>query len=218
VGSQRPPRAWVLNWGREAVALSSRHFLVAPDGSLYRLANAKFDRMLRDPNGTVLPTFAGQRVHMAELVVELAGRAALRVVRRTFAVLPFDDGGRMDSARFLKQQWARAESGQPRQPGQCRRRCRSVRRARRGVETCKGTGAHPRRCRAWANRLSARVVARVDTRSGQDSGRDCAASRPTGAVAGWWVPWRDRSGALLQFVVHATIVVIKAMRNNDEDF
>jgi hypothetical protein len=32
------------------------------------------------------------------------------------------------------------------------------------------------------------------------------------------VPWRDRSGALLQFVVHATIVVIKAMRNNDEDF
>jgi hypothetical protein len=99
-----------LNWGREAVALSSRHFLVAPDGSLYRLANAKFDRMLRDPNGTVLPTFAGQRVHMAELVVELAGRAALRVVRRTFAVLPFDDGGRMDSARFLKQQWARAES------------------------------------------------------------------------------------------------------------
>jgi hypothetical protein len=92
------------------VALSSRRFLVAPDGSLYRLTNAKFDRMLRDPNGPAVPTFAGQRVRMAELVVERAGRAPLRVVRSTFAVLRFDDGGRMDSARFLKQQWARAES------------------------------------------------------------------------------------------------------------
>ena len=110
VGSKRPPRAWVLIWGRESVALSSRRYLVAPDGSLYRPTNAKFDRSLRDPNGPVLPTFAGQRVRMAELAVDLAGRAPLRVVRSTFAVLPFDDGGRMDSARFLKQQWARAES------------------------------------------------------------------------------------------------------------
>lgn len=48
---------------------------------------------------------------MADLVVELAGRAPVRVVRSTFAVLPFDDDdGRMDSERFLKPQWARAES------------------------------------------------------------------------------------------------------------
>ena len=110
MGSQRPPRPWVLNWGREAVALSSRRFLVAPDGSLYRLTNAKFDRMLRDRRGPVLPTFAGQRVRMADLVIEVAGRVPVRAVRSTFAVLPFDDDGRMDSDRFLKQQWARAES------------------------------------------------------------------------------------------------------------
>lgn len=92
------------------MALSFRRFLIAPDGNLYRLTNAKFDRMLRDPKGPVLPAFAGQRVRMADLVVELAGRVPLRVVRSTFAVLPFDADGRMDSARFLKQQWARAET------------------------------------------------------------------------------------------------------------
>jgi hypothetical protein len=32
------------------------------------------------------------------------------------------------------------------------------------------------------------------------------------------VPWRDRCGALLPRVVSATIVVIKATSNNDEDF
>lgn len=47
---------------------------------------------------------------MADLVVELTDRAPVRVVRSTFAVLPFDDDGRMDSDRFLKQQWSRAES------------------------------------------------------------------------------------------------------------
>jgi hypothetical protein len=96
--------------GREAAALSFRRFLVAPDGNLYRLTNAKFDRMLRDSKGPVLSAFAGQRVRMADLVVELAGRVPLRVVRSTFAVLPFDADGRMDSVRFLKQQWARAET------------------------------------------------------------------------------------------------------------
>jgi hypothetical protein len=92
------------------VALSLRRFLVARDGGLYRLTNAKFDRILRHPNDPVLPAFAGQRIRLADLVVELAGRVPVRVVRSTFAVLPFDDDGRMDSERFLKQQWAHAES------------------------------------------------------------------------------------------------------------
>lgn len=32
---------------------------------------------------------------MADLVIEVAGRVPVRVVRSTFAVLPFDDDGRM---------------------------------------------------------------------------------------------------------------------------
>src|ERR1700741_3487283 len=66
--------------------------------------------MLRDPGSHVLPGLAGQRVRMADLIVEIAGGAPVRVLRSTFATLSFDDRGRMDSGRFTRQQWARAES------------------------------------------------------------------------------------------------------------
>lgn len=92
------------------MGFSNRLLLVAPDERIYRLANAKFDRMLRDAQGPVLPDFAGQRVHMASLIVELADRASVRVVRCTYAIVTFDADGRMDSSRFMRQQWARAES------------------------------------------------------------------------------------------------------------
>jgi hypothetical protein len=69
-----------------------------------------FDRMLRDPASHRLPIFAGQRVRMADLIVELADRGPRRIVRRTFAVLAFDDQGAIDTARFDGQQVALAES------------------------------------------------------------------------------------------------------------
>ena len=47
---------------------------------------------------------------MADLIVELSCRVPVRVVWRTFAVLAFDDKGRVDSGRFRGQQWALAES------------------------------------------------------------------------------------------------------------
>ena len=90
--------------------LSSHRFLIAQDGVLYRLANAMFDRMLRNPGSHLLPALAGQRVRMADLIVELTGGAPVRVVRSTFATLTFDDEGRMDLGRFTRQQWALAES------------------------------------------------------------------------------------------------------------
>jgi hypothetical protein len=58
------------------MGLSFRRFLIAQDGSLHRLANTKFDRMLQDPGGHGLPAFAGQRVRMAHVVVELVDRVA----------------------------------------------------------------------------------------------------------------------------------------------
>jgi hypothetical protein len=99
-----------LKSGGEMMNLSSRRFLLAQDGVLYRLANTTFDRMLRNPGSHVLPVLAGQRVRMADLIVELTGGAPVRVVRSTFATLTFDDEGRMDSGRFTRQQWALAES------------------------------------------------------------------------------------------------------------
>ena len=92
------------------MSLCSRRFLIADDGSLCRLANAKFDRMLRDPANHRLPGFAGQRVRMAEVMVELVDRIPVCVVRTTFAILTIDDEGRIDSRRFVRQQFALAET------------------------------------------------------------------------------------------------------------
>jgi hypothetical protein len=93
----------------EIMALSSHRFLVAQDGVLYRLADATFNRMPRNPGSHAFPVLAGQRVRMASLIVELFGGVPVRVVRST-ATLSFNDDGRMNSGMFTRQQWALAES------------------------------------------------------------------------------------------------------------
>ena len=85
-------------------------YLLMADDRLGRLAGEKFLRMLRDPQAHRLPQFAGQRVRMASVVVELAHRAPVRIVRRTFAILGFDQEGRLDLERFGQQQAALAEA------------------------------------------------------------------------------------------------------------
>lgn len=63
------------------MSLRCRRFLIADDGTLCRMANARFDRMLRDPASHRLHIFAGQRVRMADVVVEVVDRVPARVVR-----------------------------------------------------------------------------------------------------------------------------------------
>ena len=92
------------------MSVSSRRFLIAQDGVLYRFADATFIRMLRNPGSHAIPLLAGQRVRMASLIVELIGGVPVRVVRSTFATLSFNDDGRMDLGIFTRQQWALAES------------------------------------------------------------------------------------------------------------
>jgi hypothetical protein len=96
--------------GGEIMNLSSRRFLIGQDGVVYRLADATFNRMVRNPASHALPILAGQRVRMASLIVELIGGAPVRVVRSTYTTLTFDDDGHMDSGMFTRQQWALAES------------------------------------------------------------------------------------------------------------
>ena len=91
------------------MSVSSRRFLIAQDGVLYRLADATFTRMLRNPGSHAIAQLAGQRVRMASLIVELISGVPVRVVRSTFATLSFDDDGCMDSGKFTRQQWALAE-------------------------------------------------------------------------------------------------------------
>ena len=88
---------------------SPRTFILGPDDTLYRLASAKFSRMVDDPNSHRLERFAGQRVRMAEAIVEVRDRAPVAVVRLIYEMLGFDGEGRLDRAAFFRHNAARAE-------------------------------------------------------------------------------------------------------------
>ena len=91
------------------MSFSPRTFIVGPDDTLYRLANAKFFRMVDDPESHRLERFAGQRVRMAEAIVEVRDRAPVAVVRLIYEMLGFDEEGRFDRAAFIRQNAALAE-------------------------------------------------------------------------------------------------------------
>jgi len=88
------------------MGLSSRRFVVTRDGVLYRISNAKFERMMRHPDDERLPLFSGQRVRSAELEIELFDREPYRVCRETFSILQFDCDGRVDVYRHDQHQIA----------------------------------------------------------------------------------------------------------------
>lgn len=96
------------------MVLSSRLFLLSGDDTLHALAGTALMRMLRQQEISRLPDFAGQRVRLASLVVELAGRTPLRMVHRTFAIIDIGTDGLLDVARLNTQQIARM--GEPLAP------------------------------------------------------------------------------------------------------
>jgi hypothetical protein len=87
-----------------------RKFIVNDDGTLTKLRSTIFDRLLRDPQHHFMPALAGKRVRMADIIVQLEDRRPIRVVRREYFIVSFDEAGRLDTTRFLKQQWALVES------------------------------------------------------------------------------------------------------------
>lgn len=91
------------------MGISDRRFLIDQHDRLYRMANTKFDAMVRDPARHRFPQFAGLRVRTAITLVELIDRQPTQVVRVTFAILSFDDSGCLDKDRFLEQQFSLAE-------------------------------------------------------------------------------------------------------------
>ena len=92
------------------MGIGCRRFIVDDEGRLVRLRNIIFERLLRDPQHHTMPALAGQRVRMAEILVQLANRRPIQVVRRVYFVVGFDEAGRLDTTRFRNQQWALAES------------------------------------------------------------------------------------------------------------
>lgn len=91
------------------VSYSTRNFFLGPDDTLYRLASAKFSRMFDDPESHRLERFAGQRVRMAEAIVEVRDQAPCAVVRLIYEMLGFDAEGRLDRATFIRQNDALTE-------------------------------------------------------------------------------------------------------------
>jgi hypothetical protein len=85
------------------VGLSSRLFLLSVDDTLHALAGTAFMRMLRQEEISRLPDFAGQRVRLASLVVELADRTPLRMLHRTFSIIDIGTDGLLDVARLNTQ-------------------------------------------------------------------------------------------------------------------
>ncbi len=91
------------------MSYSPRTFILGPDDTLYRLASAKFTRMFDDPESHRLERFAGQRVRMAEAIVEVRDRAPYAVVRLIYEMLGFDAEGRLGRTTFIRQNAALAE-------------------------------------------------------------------------------------------------------------
>lgn len=91
------------------MSYSTRTFILGPDDTLYRLASARFSRMVDDPESQRLERFAGQRVRMAEAIVEVVDRAPRAVVRIVYEMLGFDADGRLDRAAFMRRNAALAE-------------------------------------------------------------------------------------------------------------
>jgi hypothetical protein len=85
------------------VTYSPRIFIVGPDDTLYRLARAKFSRLLDDPEHHRLARFAGQRVRMVDAIVELQERTPCGVVRLVYEMLGFDAEGRSDRRALERQ-------------------------------------------------------------------------------------------------------------------
>lgn len=89
---------------------SSRLFLLSADDALHRLAGTAFGRMLRPGSRCRLPDFAGQRVRMAGVTVELANGIPLGVRHLSYSILHFDVDGVLDLARLNAHQVARMDT------------------------------------------------------------------------------------------------------------
>jgi hypothetical protein len=91
------------------MGLSCRRLFLANDGEIYRMSNAKFDRMIRSPASERVAHFAGQRIRSAEVLIEIVDRKPWRVYRTTFTIFQFDQQGCVDAGRYEEQQMAMVE-------------------------------------------------------------------------------------------------------------
>lgn len=92
------------------MGVALRILLLDDNDDVHRLSTSTFEQMIDNPSSYPLPRFAGARVRMASVLVELVDRKPTRVIRVTYSMLTFDSQGCLDSNSFNRQQWALAES------------------------------------------------------------------------------------------------------------
>lgn len=92
---------------------SLRFVLVNSNDEVFRLPQARFERLFPCPPRDTLPEFAGQRVRAAEAVVELENRRPACVLRIIFHYIHFDEEGRLDYERYVKDGVTVMEAGMP---------------------------------------------------------------------------------------------------------
>ena len=90
------------------MGFSFRLLVVDQTDRIHGLDVDRFSQILHAPTAHPFLQFAGQRLRWAEAVVELVERKAVRVVRMTFNILPFDQGGCLDRTTFDRYMLGRA--------------------------------------------------------------------------------------------------------------
>ena len=91
------------------MGLAYQFFLIDNDNRVYRIPISKFEAMLVDPEAHSISQFSGQRVRAANVVVELSNRVPTSVRRISYHVLIFDEAGRLDVAKFHRQEFGKYE-------------------------------------------------------------------------------------------------------------
>ena len=92
---------------------SLRLLLVDSNDEIFRLPQARFERMLCCPLHETLPEFAGQRVRAAEVVVQLENRSPVYVGRVIYHYLHFGQKGELDYDRYMRDGVTVMEAGSP---------------------------------------------------------------------------------------------------------
>ena len=92
---------------------SFRFVLVNSNNEIFRLPQARFERMLSCPPRESLAEFAGQRVRAAEVVVQLENRRPVYVCRVVYHYLHFGQKGELDYDRYMKDEVTVVEAGSP---------------------------------------------------------------------------------------------------------
>jgi glutamine cyclotransferase len=92
---------------------SVRHFIIDKNDQIFKISQAKFDRMLTHNSEEKIPSFAGLRLRYAEIAIELRNRKPDSVVRSIFSYLSIDSDGFLDFNRYLKDGGIVSSAGLP---------------------------------------------------------------------------------------------------------